>query len=62
VELSPRTAALLDELVELDQLNKTTVVNRAIQVYSILRNAEANDGEILIREKAGAELQRTRFL
>jgi hypothetical protein len=62
VELSQRSAAALDELVELEELNKTTIVNRAIQMYSILRRAEADGGQVLIAEGPDGEPQRIRFI
>jgi hypothetical protein len=62
VELSQRAAAMLDDLVELEELNKTTVVNRAIQVYGMLRKAEASGGTVLLAEREGDELARVRFI
>jgi hypothetical protein len=62
VELNQKSAALLDELVELEELNKTTVVNRAIQVYAILRKAEEAGGQVLISEDGDSEPHRVRFI
>jgi len=62
VELSPTAAAMLNELCDLEHLNKTTVVNRAIQVYHALRMAEAEGGQVLMSDSEGAPLQRVRFI
>jgi hypothetical protein len=62
VELNRATAAELDDLVELEELNKTTIVNKALQVYAILRKAERDGGKILLVEAAGAAPERLRFL
>lgn len=62
VELSKTSASLLEDLVDLEELNKTTVVNRAIQVYALLRKAEAAGGQVLLVESDSAAPQRIRFL
>jgi hypothetical protein len=62
VELSPMAAAMLNELCDLEHLNKTTVVNRAIQVYHLLRMAEAAGGQVLLSESKDGSLQRVRFI
>ncbi|HST80868.1 MAG TPA: hypothetical protein VLL08_03890 [Kineosporiaceae bacterium] len=62
VELNRATAADLDDLVALEDLNKTTLVNRALQMYAILRKAERDGGQILIQEAGESAPQRIRFL
>lgn len=48
VELNRRTAGDLGWLVEQEELNKTTLVNRAVQVYRLLIEAQHNGGTITI--------------
>jgi hypothetical protein len=62
LELSHTAEAMLNELCDLEQLNKPTVVNRAIQVYHLLRMAEAAGGQVLISDSREAPLQRVRFM
>lgn len=62
VELSTIAAEGLQYLTDLEELNKTTIVNRALQVYAILRRAEAQGGQILIQESKDGPTQRVRFL
>lgn len=62
VELTRATGAQLDELVELEELNKTTIVNRALQVYAFLRKAERDGGQLLLLDAGETTPQRIRFL
>jgi hypothetical protein len=62
VELSALAAGNLNELCQMDQSNKTTVVNRAIKVYHVLRTAEAAGGEILISDSKRGQIQRMLFI
>jgi hypothetical protein len=48
VELSRRNAADLAWLVETEELNKTTIVNRAISVYKMLIEAQEQGRRLLI--------------
>ena len=50
VELGRRAAADLAWLVESEEVNKTTVVNRAIQVYRLLMEAQRNGGEVRVSD------------
>jgi hypothetical protein len=52
IELTSRTAADLDWLVAAEELNKTTVTNRAIQVYRLLVESQ-RDGTQTIQHKDG---------
>jgi hypothetical protein len=61
-ELTRATAAELDDLVELEELNKTTIVNRALQVYAFLRKAERDGAQILLAEADAPTPQRLHFL
>ena len=62
VELSRTAGARLDELVALEELNKTTIVNRALNVYYMLRIAESQGGEVSFTESKGAEPKHIRFV
>jgi hypothetical protein len=62
VELTRATSVELDDLVELEELNKTTIVNRALQVYAFLRKAEREGAQVLLMEAGDATPQRIRFL
>lgn len=62
VELTRATGAQLDELVEIEELNKTTIVNRALQVYAFLRKAEREGGQLLLLDAGDSTPQRLRFL
>jgi hypothetical protein len=62
VELNRTAAARLDALVELEELNKTSVVNRALNVYYMLRMAEKNGGEVTITESESAPARRVLFV
>ncbi len=52
VELGRRTAADLAWLVEEEDVNKTTAVNRAVQVYRLLVEAQNNGGTITVSDPA----------
>jgi hypothetical protein len=62
VELTRATTVELDDLVEIEELNKTTIVNRALQMYAFLRKAERDGGQILLLEAGESAPQRIRFL
>lgn len=62
VELTRATSSELDDLVEFEELNKTTIVNRALQMYAFLRKAERDGGQILLLDAGAAAPQRIRFL
>lgn len=50
VELGRRAAADISWLVEEEEVNKTTVVNRAIQVYRLLIETQRNGGSIIVSD------------
>lgn len=52
VELGRRAASDLAWLVHEEEVNKTTAVNRALQVYRILIEAQHNGGEVLVADPA----------
>ena len=57
VELTDATTSDLTRLVDQEILNKTTIANRAIQLYALLRDNEIAGGMTLIRTPDG-ETQR----
>lgn len=62
VELSRQAHANLEELVAREELNKTTIVNRALNVYYMLRMAEFNGGEISFTESEDGTTKHIRFI
>lgn len=62
VELTPDTAAKLALLASEEGHNKTTVVNRALQVYEFLKGIDAAGGKILVQEPGSREQQWLRLL
>lgn len=62
VELSTRTAADLAWLVDAEQMNKTTIVNRAVQTFRLLAEIQGDGGTIEIREAGNARTIRLRLL
>jgi hypothetical protein len=62
VELSAANAAELQTLTEREGLNKTMIVNRALQLYALLSKVQEDGGEILLKEPHDAVPQRIRFL
>lgn len=57
VELTRTSAADLARFVEEEEVNKTTIVNRALAVYAAFRKAENEGGKVLIRESSGDMMQ-----
>jgi len=62
VELTSNSAQDLGELMELEEQNKTTLVNRAIQVYKIFQSIERSGGKIFVQEAGSNEVQRVRIV
>lgn len=58
VELNPRVAHQLDDLVLAEGLNKTTLVNRAIQVYALVVDVQTAGGRLYVQEADSDQLQR----
>jgi hypothetical protein len=50
VELNRRTAGDLAWLVSEEELNKTTLVNRAVQVYRKIIEVQRNGGSVIIED------------
>jgi hypothetical protein len=61
VNLTPRSVAALDALVQLTGDTKTDAINKALQIYSYLQNVLHNSGALYVRESDGDELERLRF-
>jgi len=53
VELSRRTAADLAWLVEEEEMNKTTIVNRAVQIYHMIVEAQRNGRGLCLEDAEG---------
>lgn len=62
VELGGQNANELADLVNLEDLNKTTIVNRAIQLYALVRKLEREGGRLYMQERDSKELQRLLLL
>jgi hypothetical protein len=62
VELNGQSAKDLRDLVSLEELNKTTIVNRALQLYALVRKLEREGGGLYLRERDSTELQRLLLL
>ena len=62
VELSRRNTVRLNQLVDSLELNKTNVVNRAIQVLHLLHEIEESGGRIFVQEANDDSPQRTRLV
>lgn len=62
VELNRLSAQELDDMGQIEGLNKTTLVNRAIQVYALVRKAELDGDKILIEDCKTAATQRVRII
>ena len=62
VEMSRQSAQDLGEMVTVEELNKTTVINRAIQLYALVRRTLNDGGKVYIQEPGSDEIQRIRLL
>jgi hypothetical protein len=54
VELSTQTRSQLAELVEVEGLNKTTIVNRAVHLYHLVTTNQRSGGKLLLQEPDGS--------
>ncbi|MCO5991919.1 ribbon-helix-helix domain-containing protein [Actinoallomurus rhizosphaericola] len=61
VNLTPRSAAALDEVVRLTRDTKTDVINRALQVYAFLEKVMNEGGAVYIREAESTDVERLKF-
>lgn len=59
IEISDKTAAALTDLAQLDEadgvemLNRTTLINRAVQVWHVIRVHEQAGGQVIFRDADG---------
>jgi hypothetical protein len=61
VNLTPRSAKALDDVVQRTQDTKTDVINRALQVYAFLEKIMHDGGAVYIREAESTDLERLKF-
>ena len=57
VELTKRAAQDMAWLVDEEETNKTTLVNRAVQVYKLIVEAQRNGRRIMIGNADGTDAQ-----
>ncbi len=62
VNLNARASDALDQVSELTGETKTDAINRALQVYALLHQVQADGGAIYTRERGAKELERLRIL
>jgi hypothetical protein len=63
VMLTPRSVAALGEAAQLDESNRTNVVNRAIQLYLlVIREMNAKGNEVYIRETGTGKITQLHLL
>jgi len=62
VNLTPRSVASLDSLVELTGDTKTDSINKSLQIYAYIQQLLSTGGALYIREPDSAELERLRIL
>lgn len=57
IELTKRASEDLGWLVELEESNKTTVVNRALQVYRMIIEAQQRGQQLIITNRDDSKAQ-----
>jgi hypothetical protein len=62
LNLSPGTQTALETAASVSGDSKTNVINKAIRFYARALNADANGGEVLVRQRADADLHRIEFI
>ena len=62
VNLSPRSVAALDSLVELTQETKTDSINKALQVYAYIQKLFHDGGALYVRSQVSSEPERLHIL
>jgi hypothetical protein len=62
VELGRNARADLAWLVEQEELNRTTIVNRAIQVYRLVVDAQLNGRHLYIGDVESGKAQEVRIV
>ncbi|MER7370049.1 hypothetical protein [Nonomuraea wenchangensis] len=61
VNLNERSSRALDEVVALRGDTKTDIINRALQMYSLIEGILHSGGKIYVQEAGQTELERVRF-
>jgi len=61
VNLSDKSSLALSRLAALTGDTKTDAINKALQVYALIQDAQSNDGEVWLKESAKSDLSRIRF-
>ena len=61
VNLNTRAVQALDELVQLTGDTKTEAINKALQVYALIQDAQQSGGGAWLQDKAGVDPVRSRF-
>ena len=62
VNLTRKASNALANAVQLTGDSKTDTINKALQVYQLLQQIQADGGADYLKESAGAELERLRVL
>lgn len=62
VNLVVRASRALQKVIEITGDSKTDAINRAIQVYALFEEIEANGGDIYFRESKDSDLQLLKML
>ncbi len=63
VNLTPKSADALSRSAQREEISRTDVVNRALQMYDYLRARMVDQGtQVLLRSADGAELERLTIL
>lgn len=61
VNFTDKTSDALALAVSLTGDTKTEVINKALQTYALIQQAEADNGGIWMKDTATSDLVRTRF-
>jgi hypothetical protein len=62
VNLTEAALQALDKAVTLTGHSKTDAINKALRLYALLHQAQADGGSVYLQESAGAQLERLRVL
>lgn len=62
VNLAPKAASAMEECAKLTGDNVTDVINRALQIYQIALQAQADGGGIHARNPVTGDIERVRLL
>jgi hypothetical protein len=62
VNLTPKSAASLDESATMEELSRTDIVNRALQLYTFFARQQREGATIYMKRPNEEELERIRIL